>query len=341
MIFRGIIPCHLLASILLTFTFPVLGQFGDFNQFNQALMYNNPGSLTEKDDMSFTTNYRKRSIDSGFGTTTTAFSYISPIYKGKYSIDRFGALGITVFNEQAGSNGMLKMQGAMAGLALSADLTPGLKLSFGAQVGYKTRKIDVSNITTDSQFGLEGYDPSRDIGEIFNIRKKTAMTISSGLKWYIIDKDQRVRGYFGFAIFNLDRGEIAFTDALDFLIRRYVTMAGYRVVKIWDIEIIPNIRSVRQEKQDQFNYGLTIQKFYKIKDHDQEGKFALNAWLNFENTFIFSFEYCHKHLTFSVGYDIPFSDKVSSKLANNALEVSLGWKFMNVMNKKINRAKSS
>ncbi len=330
-------------ALMLIISDGCFGQAGDYLQYHLNAMSTNPGELGKDDFFQVITSIRKKSLTPDFGITTSSFSIVYPYYKSKHSLKRTGALGFNVFNENSGANNIFQMNGITLGLGHYLKTTAVTAFGFGIQIGYRQRKIDVSKITTDSQFSLDGFNPGLDTRENFRNNQSSALSISSGMTWYMKDEEGNSITEIGVAIFNLDRGSIPLISSDDPLIPKFITFGKYRLIHKNNTSILPNFRWIRQAKNDQFNFGLTLikKRNEKTGEYHSHGHFGFSSWFNFEKTGAFAVEYFNSPYLIAMSYEIPFGESVVERAIGNAFELVFIWKIDRVMDIKIKRAKTS
>ena len=138
-----------------------VAQISRFSQFYYAPTLTNPATISLSGEMSARLSIRNQRIGAGQNYSTALFTFIYPLLDEKKTINR-GAAGLSVLNEDAGTNNLLRTTGILATFAYNLQIDNELFLSFGLQGGFFQRSINTSEIRTESQY-LDGFDASAPI----------------------------------------------------------------------------------------------------------------------------------------------------------------------------------
>lgn len=227
----AILKRSLCGAALLCFLNVAYSQDVHFSQFFEAPLLRNP-SLAGlfNGDVRVQGIYRDQwnSITNAYRTGSLNAEYKMPVGRG----DDFLTAGLQVVYDKAGSAGLTTTHFLPAlnyHKSLSSDKSTYLSLGFMG--GMINKRIDLSKISTNSQYGGGGYDPTAPAGENLSAPNFTSWDASVGMSINSsFGLDQQNSYFFGVAYHHLNRPKNSFYRNPEIeLSPKYVVSSGVKV----------------------------------------------------------------------------------------------------------------
>lgn len=235
---------YILVLVQIAFIASVQAQNLNFSQYYYTPFLTNPAMVAKDNALQLSLGFRQQRSFSGQKYTTPMLSASMPFLRSSTSTRRAG-IGLSVISDQEGE--FLKNQGAMLALAYNIQIghlkeLP-LQLSFGAQGGYFSRRIDMGNFVTNSQISNGVVDNTAGSGENFQTGTTNIMSFASGLYLHATDDDGLPLLFFGLAAHNLNEPGSSFLtnsgSTITQMGRKLNLTAGYRVLRSGNFSITP------------------------------------------------------------------------------------------------------
>jgi type IX secretion system PorP/SprF family membrane protein len=294
----------------------VYGQFVPYSQYNNVQLLTNPAfpSLTKYTQV--TVHYRKSRVGN---YDLPSVSFMHPFYRRSEGL-QYGGVGVNVISQHAGSGGIYKATGASGVFAYAIHLSRKHHIGAGIAAGVINKRIDVSGITTDSQYNLGTYDPSLNNGENFQSNSVTRPVINAGLCWVLTGLNNREKASFGIAAYNMN------TPAFDLFSNSpaddmtYIVTGEMALVTHGRVTLSPTFRYVWQGTSIA-NIGGRIS--YSV---NTDNELSTGVWYKTTGGLVFSAQYNGKAYVISASADLSIASGQDANI-NNALEIGLGWRM--------------
>ena len=206
----------------------VRAQFTQYSLYRFAEPRVNPANLGLTNYASFGALYRSQQSQPGvmFNAAYIQASYPFLRRKGTWS-----AIGIDAANDREGTGGIFQTNEIGVQYGFHIPLSKTQRLALGASVNFFSRRINISELFTGSQFlsGI-GFDPGADQGEAFSDFNTNYFTGGIGFKWQVVDKRKVTKTTFGMSAFNLNRPTEDFISNDDPLPVNLVVEAGQQLL---------------------------------------------------------------------------------------------------------------
>jgi type IX secretion system PorP/SprF family membrane protein len=273
-----------------------------YSQYLHTPMFTNPAEVAAGNARQAVLNYRRQGSGQEDLISSAAVSYTQPFVSRNNGLT-WGGLGVSVVTEQAGYMGMLKNNGLMAGYAHTVHLSQKVTMSAGLGFGVFQKGIDMSQITTSSQYYNGSYNPGASQGEGAD------------------------KAFLGVSVFNANRPNIAIFTDQDRLPANLIVHGGYEIYNKSRIALMPTFRHMAQSSASQTNLGVLTS--YLLSNNSgtlKSGSLGLGTWYSVNRAAIVSLEITQPNYFIRFSYDLPVTEKVASRQINNAVELSIGWK---------------
>jgi type IX secretion system PorP/SprF family membrane protein len=180
----------------------VQGQSYHFSQLYSAPILINPASTGNyPGDVRISGNFRSQwSADNNPYITTALSAEYRLLREELPANSKFGA-GVTFLNDQTLGNAVnMNSLGASVGYNIGLDAAGIHSLGAGIHGTYTNRRIDISRLTFENQFGSGGFDPSLPIGENIGNTSNSFFDVNAGL---VYNADFEKKAFFlGVSVFN-------------------------------------------------------------------------------------------------------------------------------------------
>lgn len=180
----------------------VRGQSYHFSQFYSAPILVNPANTGNfPGDVRVSTNFRTQWAGDNSPIVTTALGGEYRLLRDKLpETSKFGA-GVTFLNDMSMARAVqMNGLGASMGYHIGLDAAGNHSLGAGVQGTFTNRRIDISRLTFENQFGPGGFDPSLPIGENIGNSSNSFFDVNAGLMY---NADFEKKSYFlGASVYN-------------------------------------------------------------------------------------------------------------------------------------------
>ena len=179
------------------------GQYTQFSLYRFAEPRINPANLGLANYASFGALYRSQQSQPGVQLNG---AYIQASYPFLRRKGTWSALGIEASNDREGVGGIFQTNQLGLQYGFHIPLSKYKRLALGASAHYFSRRIDISELTTGSQFitGV-GFDPTLAQGEGFQDFNSNYLSFGGGAKYQVVDKKSMPKTYLGASFFHLNR----------------------------------------------------------------------------------------------------------------------------------------
>jgi type IX secretion system PorP/SprF family membrane protein len=261
----------ILLGFIVLFVVDSEAQDANFTLNSNTSLNINPAIISSSDDLMIGLNYRNKSYINNVSAQSTFLMLSKPLYKNN---NRYGGFGFSILSDKSGDVQQLSYEGITGAYAHEIQLTSWSRLSFGLQAAYFMKKIDTKNFSTGNQWveGV-GYDPSMGSGEEFESHTVGNFDLSSGLFWYIPNKDRSIKFYLGFSMYNLTKPNYSFFGAEQSEPFKYVVNTGYEAYSKNRFSITPQILYYNSYYQ----HNLTIGSKWSYKFNVLKGSWLFTS----------------------------------------------------------------
>jgi len=202
-------------------------------------------------------------------------------------------------------------------------------ISTGIQPAFYSKRIDLSEVTTDAQFTNGAFNPSLDIDETFGNDRANALVFNAGFIWYRVFPSGETRAFLGGGFFNLNKPDFSFIADEDNLPLAVTSYGGVSIIDNLRVNILPTFRYFHDVSTDNLSIGSLFQ--YKLyanagQKHFTQMKIEMGLWYNTGDFAVISLGTYITNYLIAVSYDIPIFSELDEISANNAIEITLRWR---------------
>ncbi len=306
--------------IVLFSGFDMFAQDIHFSQFNNSPMTLNPAFAGVNGcSYRFVANYKAQwtNLDA---YQTVAASYDMAVGKTKPK-GNFGGFGVSLFSDKAGDVNLRTSQvNFNASYSFAINQKGNQYISTGVSGGVGFRSFDLSKVTTDSQFGENGFNPDAATLENFTNTNKVYADIGAGLLWNF-NPSENSNYYAGFAVSHLNQPGISFFDNAEERLYLKVTFHGGGVIPLnQQFALMPSFMYLNQGPHNQLNFGSYLKMRKSIIPSDQTA-FYFGAWYRWKDAVILATRVDIGSINIGFSYDLTFS-KLSPATINGGPELS-------------------
>lgn len=335
---------YLIILSTLFFNVDLRAQDPVFSQYYNAPVYLNPALVGDEDAMMVNLNYRSQwqSLHEPYSTAQASFIY--PFYRdiNKGAAGQLGGLGLSVFNDVAGTSRELRTTGVSASFAYNLPLNMQNIISFGLQAQVINTRIDPEGLEWGQQYqpGI-GHNPGELPVEYQNFDNSTVLSISPGAFWrYYNDNSSGFIHsiYSGIAVNHLNHPDIAtLNNVEDRLPLLYKYHGGIVFAVSQKVNLSANVLTLFQDTRNQSNVGAFVS--YLLTDQSQ-GLFSnsivrIGGWHRWNDSFILSTEFVTNKFQLGFSYDWNVTNLNRFQSGVGAYELSLGFRFNRVAPPKV------
>lgn len=303
----SLLSCHFSAA-----------QFIPYSQYYNSSLLTNPASAAVGDFTQLTVHYRRSRIAN---YEIPSASFVRPFYRNRDDI-RFGGAGLSVVNQKAGPDGLYNITGVLGTFAYTIHFSKTHHLSAGLQGGIVVKRIDLSAITTDSQFNLGAYDASLPNGEDIQFSTASAPVINSGFCWTLTDHTNVPKAMIGIAFSNMNKPVYEFTSLSREPEELVYTITGeMKLLAHGSLSIHPMMRYISGTSSFA---NLGAQFRWRLAQQDNDVSAAV--WYKTTRALVAAVQYNSRNYVMAASVDFSANDDLQAH-GNNAIELSLGWRL--------------
>lgn len=294
----------------------VYGQFIPYSQYNNAPLLTNPAGPSLTDYTQITAHYHRSRVAS---YDVSSVSFIHPFYHRSNGL-RYGGVGVNVISQQAGPGGIYKITGATGTLAYTIHLSKNHHIGAGVAGGVINKRIDVSRITTESQYSLGVYDPSLNNGEDLQSNSVTKPVVNAGLYWVLTGANDREKASLGVAAYSMNKPSFDLLSDAPADDMTYIVSGEIVLLTRGRITLAPTFRYIYQIASTA-NIGARI-SYAPASDNE----FSASVWYKTTQALVFSAQYNYKAFVIGASTDLSVIASGQDANINNAVEICLGWR---------------
>ncbi len=313
-------------TILFVFSITGEGQSYHFSQLYSTPLLNNPAFTGDiEGPFRIAANFRSQWVQGNNPYITNSLSAdYSPLRDRIREGSKIG-VGLVFTNDQS-SGGALQVNslGFSVAYNLPLDADQFHKLGVGLQGTYHQRRIDLSKLSFENQFGSNGYDPSLPIGEYINVNTKNYMDMNVGIKY---DYSADYKGFFGsIGAYNVLQHKDNIMPEEFRMPVRYSLLGGGHFDVGYDGTVYFSINHMYQANARETTmgaaYGLQLGT-----ENKQEIDFGL--WYRWNDAIIPYIGYQLNNIQAGLSYDYTISSLKTASIVRNGFELSFVYTAKN------------
>ncbi len=306
----------------------VLAQDVHFSQFYNSPLTLNP-ALTGaiETDQRFALIHRSQWQSLGAPFRTFAFSYDTPILRGKMK-GRYIGIGGNAYSDKAGKGGFGDQQ-ANISIAYGMRSTDDAVLAFAIQGGYGQRSAVLDGMRWDAQYDGSGFDPSRPTGENIASTSSAFVDFAAGVAWQQWESKD-IQWTAGASVYHLNQPSVTlFTTDDDRLLRRFNVHAATRITtKRW--VYLPKFYGSQQGGSREVVLGGLLHRRVGVDSRYTTDKtsssFYIGAFYRWNDAVVPMMQIEYKRmLTIGVSYDVTVSGLRNANRYRGGMELTLQY----------------
>ncbi|MBD0256064.1 MAG: PorP/SprF family type IX secretion system membrane protein [Cytophagales bacterium] len=306
--------------VLLLLARHAAAQFRPYTLFPLSPPLTNPALVAAGDYAQATAHYR---ASRGAGYQVPSLSYVHPLY-GKARGHRYGGMGFTLISQSAGPADLYRVTGALGGFGYHVPLGSRHALAAGLQLGLVNQRIDPGAVTTDSQYGAGGYDPSLGNGETFDQPNRTAVAANAGLHWSCTDPAGNRKAALGLALYNANRPAYPFLRERNRQPAGYILTGSLLAARRGNFTVEPTFRYFREGLTGLGSVGAGLGY---APENRRETKLSATLWYHTSVSPGLSLQLETEKLVLGLAADGSSYRAGRAEAGNSAFEVALAWRM--------------
>lgn len=291
-------------------------QFVPYSQYYNVPLLTNPSQAGISDHTQLMIQYRRSRVSN---YEIPSFSFVRPFYRGNGF--RAGGMGLTLISQKAGPGGAYRVLGATATFAYNIYLSKNQYISAGLQGGILNKKLDPSDLTTDSQYNLGVFDPSLQTGENMSYASEARLVINSGFSWTMTDHEGIQKVTLGVAFSNMNKPSFDVLSENNAEKLTYTVTGEMLIYQRGRASIHPTFRYLTSGS-GLANIGAQVR--YKLPDANSN--VMIGAWYKTSKGMTAAIQYASERYVLAASTDLSVATDVQVN-AQNAIELSLGWRL--------------
>ncbi len=290
------------AMILLLFT--AQAQYTQYSLYRFAEPRINPANLGLTNYASVGALYRSQQSQPGVKLNSAYIQLSYPFLRRKGT---WSALGVEASNDREGVGGIFQTNTLGLQYGFHIPISKYKRLALGASAHYFSRQIDISELTTGSQFvGGLGFDPALEQGEGFQNFNTNYLSFGGGIKYQIVDKKSQPKTYMGASFFHLNRPKEDFIRQQEQLPVNMVVELGQQVIQRKYTRIYLEALIWQVQNNTTLNTGVVTWLDLQKYDSRLRGQ-SLNIFLKYlhEEGGMVGVQWDNQVFSLGMSYDVP------------------------------------
>lgn len=285
-----------------------------------------PSAVGMDNDASITYLHQESQI--GLGT-----NYINNFLSAEYPIvtkkgRRYGGVGITFLEKDAGDTDLLKTNAIGLSLAYNLQIHKNQYISFGLNGNYFSTRTTLENLTTESQWIADEfrYDPSQGLGETIDETNIQYLSLNSGATWYMLDQDLEQKAFFGVSSFRMNRPSESFFEEQRKLPMGFLINAGASLHQNRKVQIFPQVMYQMESGINTINAIVSTKLFIRNDnpyDIINNGSLEILTRYDFNQDASIGLIFNQPNLSLGFSYNFPTSNNVDSRYLNGGSEFGI------------------
>lgn len=317
-----------LATYLLLIVFPLIGQAQEYvyTLYPFAPINYNPSvvGMDYRASMSFL--HQEAEIGPGV-------NYANNLLTGEYPIvskfgRRYGGIGITLTERDAGDSDLLKTYSAGLSLAYNLQITNNQYISFGLKGTYFNKQTSLESLTTGNQWIAAEFrfDPNASLGEIISDQNISYIGLDAGLTWYLTNKLNEQKAFFGVSLLNSNRPNDSFFESQSEIPSSFLINAGAVLYENRRIQILPQLLYQKEQNINIYNVILSTKFFISNSnpyDIIKNGDLEFVGRYDFNRDASFGIIFNQPNLSIGFSYNFPTSNETQFRYLQGGSEFGI------------------
>ncbi len=307
-----------------------------FSQFWMTPLLINPAQAGAEHDLRAIVNYKNQwgSVAAPYSTANLS---VDMKLKKKKGAKGFSALGITIFNDNAGDDQMKTLQGNLA-FAYHVYLTNKSTLGAGLYGGFAQRSISYSNLQWMNQYDGTSYNAALPSGEPSAGSSFTHLDLGGGLHYdynsgekYITKNDHKSFSA-GIALFHANQPKYSFYGTGEKLNIKMVGYANALIgIRNTNVSVVPGVTYLQQGKATELLVGSMLR--YQLKEESRYtgyvkgSSLSIGSYYRNKDAMVATMQFEISQYTIGVSYDVNVSKLKTASNGRGGFEISL--RFVN------------
>lgn len=250
---------HILCALIPLQLLTVAGraQYFQFSQINYSEQRVNPALVGASDYAMVNLLYRNQTTGGDFNLNSTMVSASYPLISARNG-QRWSGFGLSLLDDRTG--GIYAIQEASLSYAANVYLARYQSLSLGVKGMFQQRRIDLDGLFTGMQYIPDrGFDGTISSGEGFNSLRNDFFTLSLGMFWQQLDRDDNRLAYASLSFFDFNKPSDTFLETGSQLRTTVVAAGGLRIYKNGPLSITPEFLYTGNYSNHTINLGAVFQ----------------------------------------------------------------------------------
>ena len=314
---------------LVLWAMEIRAQDPHFTQANSSPMLVNPAytGVFDNSQIRFMTLHRQQWSDLGNPYTTTYLGLDAKAFESKLYYQNPFNLGMHLVSDQT-FNGALKDNVATFTTSYHVPLTKEGKqtIGIGLGLGYGTKRIDFTSLTSGEQFTSGGFDQSLPNGETFQSNSKPYFLISPGILYTYNNREEGTFFDFGLAVFNSNQPALSYYYiANDRIPRRVSAHASFQRYLNNIYLFNADMQYQSQAGTDYFLSGISCARL--LEEEMDAPMIGLGLWFRTGDAIAPYLFGEFNRIRFGFTYDFQVNDIRKDLFPARSFEFSLRWRI--------------
>ncbi|MEL6561883.1 MAG: PorP/SprF family type IX secretion system membrane protein [Bacteroidota bacterium] len=260
-------------------------------------------------------------------------NYSNNLLTGEYPIvsklgRRYGGIGITLIERDAGDSDLLKTYAAGLSLAYNLQIARNQYISFGLKGTYYNKQTSLESLTTGSQWIAAEFrfDPNAALGESISDQNISYLGLDAGFTWYLSSKADEQKAFFGASLLNSNRPNDSFFESQSEIPSSFLINAGAVLYESRRIQVLPQIFYQREQNLNIYNAILST-KFFIANNNPYDiiknGDLEFVARYDFNRDAAFGIIFNQPNLSIGFSYNFPTSNETQFQYLQGGSEFGI------------------
>ncbi|MGB3468519.1 MAG: PorP/SprF family type IX secretion system membrane protein [Cyclobacteriaceae bacterium] len=260
-------------------------------------------------------------------------NYSNNLLTGEYPMvsktgRRFGGIGITLHERDAGDSDLLKTYSAGLSLAYNLQISKNQFISFGLKGSYFNKQTSLESLTTGSQWIAAEFrfDPDAALGETISNQNVSYIGLDAGMTWYLTSKLNEQKAFFGVSLLNSNRPNDSFFDSQSEIPSSFLINAGAVLYESRRVQIKPQLLYQKEQSINIYNVILSTKIFISNNnpyDIIKNGDLEFVGRYDFNRDASFGIIFNQPNLSLGFSYNFPTSNETQFRYLQGGSEFGI------------------
>ncbi len=241
---------------------------------------------------------------------------------------RYGGIGLTLIERDAGSSDLLNTVSAGLSLAYNLQIANNQFISLGLKGTYFNKKTSLESLTSGSQWLATEFrfDPNAAIGETIAEQNVGYLGLDAGITWYLTDRIDEQKAFFGVSLLSLNKPNDSFFASQSEIPTSLLVNTGFILFESDRVRFTPQLFYQKEQNLNIYNFILSTKFLINNSnpyDIIKSGDLELLARYDFNRDAAIGLIFNQPNLSVGFSYNFPTSNQTEFQYIQGGSEFGI------------------